>query len=59
LYSRNLLISEDLHKILEYSPDFQRELIGETELKGKEHKLNIYSIELTKTHDAKLPASSR
>lgn len=45
-YSKSLLISEDLKAVLEFNPDYKKELIGSIELKGKQQPVNIYSVEL-------------
>jgi hypothetical protein len=40
-----LLISEELEKDLKLGSNYNKELIGSVELKGKLQPINIYSIE--------------
>jgi hypothetical protein len=40
-----MLISEDLRSRFSDYPDLKFDLIGDIILKGKERKLNIYSVE--------------
>ena len=44
-YNKRMLISEDLRRRFSDYPDLNFELIGDIFLKGKERKLNIYSVE--------------
>ena len=44
-YGKALLISEKLEKLLTFSNKYQKELVGEVELKGKARPVKIYSIE--------------
>jgi adenylate cyclase len=44
-YNKFLLISEELEKNLDLAFDYNKELIGSIELKGKLQPDNIYSIE--------------
>ena len=43
-YNKNLLISEELRGRFSYYPDLIFELIGDIILKGKQKKVNIYSV---------------
>jgi adenylate cyclase len=45
LYGKRILISEDLNELLKEDSDYQFEEIGELELKGKNQKVRIYSVE--------------
>jgi len=44
-YGKALLISEKLDKLLTFTDEYQKELVGEVELKGKAKPVKIYSIE--------------
>jgi adenylate cyclase len=44
-YNKSLLISEELEKDLKLGSNYNKELIGSVELKGKLQPINIYSIE--------------
>ena len=44
-YGKRMLISEDLNELLKDSGEYQFEEIGELELKGKNQKVRIYSVE--------------
>lgn len=44
-YNKKMLISQDLRNRFTNCPDLNIELIGDIILKGKERKLNIYSVE--------------
>jgi adenylate cyclase len=44
-YNKSLLISEELEKNLKLDTDYNKELIGSIELKGKLQPVNIYSVE--------------
>jgi len=43
---KDLLISDNLEKRLSNSNGFEKELIGDVKLRGKEEKLKIYSLQL-------------
>ena len=44
-YQKKLLISEKLAKLLSFTEEFEKELVGEVALKGKSQPINIFSIE--------------
>ena len=43
-YQADILISGDVHEQLDESPDFKTEFIDNVRLKGKEQKIDIYSV---------------
>ncbi len=45
-YNKSLLISEELENNLKLDSNYNKELIGSIELKGKQQPVNIYSVEL-------------
>ncbi|MGB7290623.1 MAG: adenylate/guanylate cyclase domain-containing protein [Thermodesulfobacteriota bacterium] len=53
-YNKKMLISEDLRGRFSDYQDLNFELIGDIILKGKERKLNIYSVEEKQDSDKKL-----
>jgi adenylate cyclase len=53
-YNKKVLISEDLRGRFSNYPDLNFELIGDIFLKGKEKKLNIYSVEENEDSDNRL-----
>ena len=45
MYNKSLLISEELENNLNLDSNYNKELIGSIELKGKQQPVNIYSVE--------------